>query len=388
MNQKLIFISIRLIKALIVALATASITPSLDALVLDCHFETKNVWTIQNVYTCEAEIRLFGDPRVVSDVSGSHIGFKTNLNVTGLSIVNQTMRDFLIDVEKFFPNLEVIRVQWTRLGEISVQDLAPFKALKQISFSNSLIQYINSDLFSHNSQLHSISFDNNPIRHVGHGAFNRLHQLASLRLGNTTCVHVQTDNDRNLVFAELYNIFRSCPPTIAMIEEEILLGPKFQEIVDQRVDEKTADLAQRIDDLESVVGSKDAINATLVDHGRLIGEQKIELGVLSETIEGLEDSIKQTNGKLAAQETTTAALTVRIDDIVNSDIRVLNETVSSQSVDINNNLRDISDHATKLGDLAGEDTRLGEEIVALSVTVGEHADLLDDLESRMPPPPS
>lgn len=331
------------------------------------------------MYTCEAEIRLFGDPRVVSDVSGSHIGFNTNLNVTGLSIVNQTMRDFLIDVEKFFPNLEVIRVQWTRLGEISVQDLAPFKGLKQISFSNSLIQYINSDLFSHNSQLHSISFDNNPIRHVGHGAFNRLHQLASLRLGNTTCVDVQTDNDRNLVFAELYNIFRSCPPTIAMIEEEILLGPKFQEIVSQRVDEKTADLAQRIDDLESVVGSKDAINATLVDHGRLIGEQKIELGVLSETIEGLEDSIKQTNGKLAAQETTTDELAVRI-DTVNSDIRVLNETVSSQSVDIDKNSRDIREHATKLDDLAGEDARLEGKIGALNGTVVDHADRIARLE--------
>lgn len=346
------------------------------------------MWTIQNVYTCEAEIRLFGDPRIVSDVTGTHIGFKTNLNVTGLSIVNQTMREFLIDVDRFLPNLEVIRVQWTRLGEISVQDLAPFKALKQISFSNSLIHTINSDLFSHNSQLHSISFDNNPIRHVGHGAFNRLHQLASLRLGNTTCVHVQTDNDRNSVYVELYNIFRSCPPSIAMIEEEILLGPKFQEMVSQRVDEKTANLTQRIDDLESVLGSKDAIITTLADHEHSIGEQKIELGVLNGTIAALEDSINQMNRNLTAQETTTNGLTVRIDDIVDNDISALKETLTIQRKAIDENKDDIRDHATKLGDLAGEDTRLEGEIGALNGTVEAHAGQIKRLEDTLLPPPT
>lgn len=223
-----------------------------------------NIWTISNVFICEASVVRIGDLRTVTSVS-NNLPFGRNLtDVKGISIMDQTQHYFPRNLSNFFPNIEVIRVRNIGLREISGEDIEDFPSLRQISLSVNDITSLGKDLFASNRMLQAISFDYNPVMHVAHSVFANLYNLRWLRFGNTTCINQLVDDSYELVHSMVFNIFRQCPPTSAMIAEDLELPELKAEV---------RKLATTVDEhVDGIVSELTVLEKGMEEHSETIGE--------------------------------------------------------------------------------------------------------------------
>lgn len=155
------------------------------------------------------------------------------MNVKVLSIKNQFMRQFLQNIEGFFPNLETIIAENVQMEEVSGEILANFPNLRQVAFNQNSIETIGRGLFAANQKILAINLSLNPIRHIAQNTFESLPDLRWLEMVNTTCVNLNIVNDRNLLLNSVFQISQNCPASSEMIEEDILSSDAFQERVEE-----------------------------------------------------------------------------------------------------------------------------------------------------------
>lgn len=240
----LIFRSFKVIALLIIASVA-------DAIYLNCVYTANNnELTVANAYKCEATILSIGDYRTVSGVSQNHLAGRNNLMVQVVSIQNQPMRLFPLDLHTFFPNLEIIRIQNAELGMISTNELKEFPRLKELHFNQNLIQTIDRSVFAANQGLQVIKLSNNPLRHVADHVFESLPQLRWLEIINSTCITLNVVNNRDEILINSFNVFRHCPPSSQMVSEVILESPELQLQIETLIAEKVVEyLAANVDDV-------------------------------------------------------------------------------------------------------------------------------------------
>ena len=149
--------------------------------VIDCQFAVENWLGTDTLYTCTGTI--FGSSRdgIITDVTGEHIGTSTNVNVNGLSVINQRSFERIPrDIESFFPNISAFEWNFGDLVVISAEDLSQFPALRTLSVFGNRIASISSDLFQSTPNILNIDFGLNSLNHVGFNLFNGVNLRTAL----------------------------------------------------------------------------------------------------------------------------------------------------------------------------------------------------------------
>lgn len=192
---------------------------------------------MDNLYSCEASVIFFGHERNLTQVSNNHMIGRNNSDVHLLIIRDQLQLSVIPrNINQFFPNLEAIMINNTRINEFSRIELEGLANLKQFHFGDALVTKLGNDLFIENPLMDSIRFENNPIQHIAQQIFDHLRSLVRLTFINTTCVDDLVATNRTGVLNTMFQVIVNCPPTIAMVEEKIINGPGLAKRIEQQVD--------------------------------------------------------------------------------------------------------------------------------------------------------
>jgi hypothetical protein len=126
----------------------------------------------------------------VTNATGTHLPGKSNLDVTRIDIIGQTLFYLPTGLKNVFPNLRGIRVFLCGLKAISASDLAPFPLLDELNFPTNDIEVIPADLFAANPNLRYIHFGQNRVKKVGNNLLvNLIPNLIMGEFASNVCIN-------------------------------------------------------------------------------------------------------------------------------------------------------------------------------------------------------
>lgn len=134
---------------------------TVGSLTLICDISFDYQWDIvDNVKTCKPTNVTINHPEQ----------FITKVNTTsdtddihGLWVENKNCEYIPRNIESFLPNLRAIRIQDSKLKEISKFDIAPFPALVTLALIGNELQFLNDDLFDYNTKIKSLTLNDTNI---------------------------------------------------------------------------------------------------------------------------------------------------------------------------------------------------------------------------------
>jgi Leucine-rich repeat (LRR) protein len=136
----------------------------------------------------------------VTNASGSHLPQLTNNDITGFSLNEApNLNKFPKNLELVFKNLISIEIFFSRLRELSHDDLHGFPLLKFLSLSKNQIKVIRDGTFRSNPELELIELDGNQLLHVDQKSFSGLWNLSVLWLSGNVCASLDNAETRDEV---------------------------------------------------------------------------------------------------------------------------------------------------------------------------------------------
>lgn len=240
---------------------------------------------MNDAYTCEARVIFEGDQRNVTEVSQNHLTGKNNSDVKNLMIRNQVLGLVPRNIGDFFPNLEALDIVNAEITEISRGDFAGLPQLRQLDFFRNNISHLGSNLFEGSPLMEAFSLYYNPVSRVGYDAFKGLDQLTSLHFSVTKCINERADEDRVSVEELIFMLAVNCPPTLAMIEADVINGFEFKRTIDLQIADRVNPLTYHVFELEGILNS----------HEIRIAQIEQELIELKETTKQIKELIASKN---------------------------------------------------------------------------------------------
>lgn len=172
-------------------LALASMISSLQAISVECDYLHLHGWNTisaaNDPYGCILRKVDITTKSVVTEITGSHSSGYGNNYVKGLSIYGKVCHSLPSGFEKFFSGIIVMALTETSMKTISSDDLKQFPDLQEFWLYNQLVEYIEPQLFKHNTKLQDIVLKNNKIKYIGSNFFNELPKLTACDLSNNQC---------------------------------------------------------------------------------------------------------------------------------------------------------------------------------------------------------
>lgn len=192
-----------------------------DCIILDCTYSVKITW-VESYYHCQARIIAVGHERNISEVSSNHLAGYNNLNVSSIDFSHQVVRLPPRNIEAFFPNLACYRLFTSQTEVIHPNDINKLPELKYyMCQTNPKVTKIPPNMFADNPKLAGIAFNSaNQIHHVAYNVFDHLDKLTYLYIEGP-CINLAVANNRPLVVSNLFNIFKACPPSLEMLNEQL-----------------------------------------------------------------------------------------------------------------------------------------------------------------------
>lgn len=173
---------------------TVFFTPNLS-LDINCDFYDDEWAILGNVYTCSVKNLITTNPNEnVTNIIGTHDKGKTNEHVKKLNIQKQTCEFIPRGFEKFFPNLEGLRVAQSELTSLSQSDLSVFPKLRNCDMFNNFLSLLEENLFAKNPHLEYLYFGDNRIRGVGYNILKPLSKLKKAIFQGNFCVNKNADS--------------------------------------------------------------------------------------------------------------------------------------------------------------------------------------------------
>lgn len=203
-------------------------------IVLKCNFSTIEFWQVGDFYACDGEMFLSGDVyrnRNITTMVGFHKLHRSNIDVRGVKFFHVDLNAMPKGIEKFFPNLEALWTELCGFTELSIEDFAPFKKLRQVHFSKHKLQSLKANLFAQNPQMQHVSFSLNPLKHISVKTFSNLKNLESLYLLKSGCVDQQAENSKARVEKLIARLATDCPvPSTQSIDKNFLVVPEISKV--------------------------------------------------------------------------------------------------------------------------------------------------------------
>lgn len=183
-------------KVLILLLAVVA---SSSAITLQCRFFDFQWLIVGNRYSCEATVLNSGTSQNITNVIGTHLAEKSDINVEVLTVTNErTLTQLPTDIDGFFPNLVIFQWVIGGLTTISAADLKAFPNLQILSVHFNSFTRLDADLFVNTPKLQWISFTDNSIESVGENLITNLKELKIANFQNNRCVSLNASSPQGL----------------------------------------------------------------------------------------------------------------------------------------------------------------------------------------------
>lgn len=234
----------------------ALVLPSFHCIELNCVYGLYQDWPIKNFYTCKAEnVNVIDDNTSITSVTKSHSLGKANDDVEVFEATQQTLKFLPKGIQNFFPNLKGITISSSKLRTIRRKDIAKFQKLIFLYVPLNEIRTVDGDLFASNLGIEYISFSSNPLMlHVGHSLLEPLNYLKEVHFTSCNCISKNVQSPL-LVDQMSLALAVNCPPTMKMLENQILGGESFDIEVSVRVALATEKLEIKNKELQESVNS-------------------------------------------------------------------------------------------------------------------------------------
>lgn len=175
-------------------LLVAAMLATGQSLEVKCEFNHITWENMDNAYTCSAVDFVVQSPdETVEKVTGTHEAGKTNNDVKKVNIAQQICLFIPFGFEKFFPNLEGLRIAQSRLIRLRQIDISVHPKLRNCDMFNNWLDVINSDIFAKNLDLEYLYFGDNQIRSIGIDILKPLKKLKKVVFQGNACIKVNAD---------------------------------------------------------------------------------------------------------------------------------------------------------------------------------------------------
>lgn len=184
---------------------------STSGLILECSFRLQ-FWSYANViYTCSAKIVNNENPEMIEAIRGNHIADKCHIDVQGLVISEQVLKQIPMNVAAFFPNLTGVNFYDTELASLDSSDLEQFPKMIFLRVMKNKLVTLDRDLFKFNPILQYIDFDTNFLERVGTDILGNLESLQEADFRNNPCINKYADDPESIIVLN-YQLPIKCPP--------------------------------------------------------------------------------------------------------------------------------------------------------------------------------
>ncbi|XP_070503357.1 leucine-rich repeat-containing protein 15-like [Chironomus tepperi] len=207
-----------------------------SSVTLQCNFISDG-WdfAVKDAYMCRAKSVNFQSKVLITNVEGQHVGANTNNRVNAFLIFEQTCEYFPSGIEKFFPKLEGIAIQKSKLKVIRRNDLKPFTELKSLSFHSNQLVTLGFELLKHNQKLQIFSIFFNKVTSIAEDIFDGLNDLKEVHFQTNICINMTAKN-RTQIDTLKAQIHKNCSSTVDMksLFDLEVAYEKLESVLDQK----------------------------------------------------------------------------------------------------------------------------------------------------------
>lgn len=209
----------------------------MNALTVTCDFSRQSWANMGSVYTCSVKDLTVTTREVeVTEIEGEHFDEHDNSHVKKLNIQGQDCEYLPKGFEKFFPNLEGLRVAQSNLVSIQQSDLSVHPNLRNCDMFNNKLTVLDEDLFAKNPKLEYLYFGDNGIKSVGHDILASLQHLHTAVFQGNECIKENANSHDDMqALQKILN--RECgaeiETTTRASDYEIITPPESNEYRDE-----------------------------------------------------------------------------------------------------------------------------------------------------------
>lgn len=178
----------------------------------------------------------------VTGFSVSNVAFHNN--VVRLSINNQICYFIPLDTDKFFPNLETLRIWSSGLKKLDLSDIKGFEHLRELILSLNDIEYLDSNLFKFNKKIIKIDLNRNKLKSVGLALLSSLRVITHVNFNYNECIDA---NFKTKIDKFIKKVRKFCPPTIEMLNNDVIFLINQNEQLKLSIDAKDAVIKENCD---------------------------------------------------------------------------------------------------------------------------------------------
>jgi hypothetical protein len=161
-----------------------------NGIILQCDYSSTGEWyATGKLYWCDAKVIQHGNKRAVTFVSGTHASGKTNDQVLGMWIRDQSVDFIPRDITKHFKNIHSIAIGRTKLKSITKEDLRQFPSLRLLHLESNPIEVLDGDLLTFIPKVERVNIFHSKITYVGSDLFSNSKSLNYVSLAGNTCIN-------------------------------------------------------------------------------------------------------------------------------------------------------------------------------------------------------
>lgn len=236
-----------------------------------------------SVYNCyNAQVSISNSATTLESVRGVHQSGKSNTDVKVLYVEEDKtgIERLPSNIEKFFPNLVLIR--WVRgsIRTVTAEDLRPFPELTGFSMFYNRIVSLDGDLFQYTPKLEWVDFERNQIANVGEDLLANLENLKRVWFHANTCIDSSAES----------------PQAIQELKQALLTQCPF--LVTTQTSSTTDDCNVRCTVNEEI----DGLTAKLGDQSRINDEFQETIQNSERRIHALEDLVAKSDERILELE--------------------------------------------------------------------------------------
>lgn len=207
---------------------------------INCNFYTTKFNILGKIYHCEVTNVLNTTSPLdatITSINGNHELDMTNNDVVGFKVVNKSTEYFPQYLQKFFPNLKLIMIEFGRIKEIHQSDLKPFPELVSLDLWENDIEVLEEGLFDFNPNLAGFWIFHNKIFHIDYQVFDNLSKLIYIDMFMNVCIDKMGSYSKSAVqqvvdYAKMYcqdKVYMSIDGELSALEKEVkALSDKIQ----------------------------------------------------------------------------------------------------------------------------------------------------------------
>lgn len=207
----------------------------------ECRFE------VELDYFCHAKnVDIESRNVKIKNVKGDHKLNLTNLDVTFLKVINQSMRVLPQNLSKFFPNLKSVWIENSKLNVLESESFKGFSEIEELIIKSNFFKKIGDETFDNLVKIQIINLSFNSIEKLSEKAFEKLTSLKSLNLSHNklTVLKVEIIPAKNVIetFDFNHNQLTSIDPQIIkLLKSAKLIDFKGNKCISSHYDQTNND---------------------------------------------------------------------------------------------------------------------------------------------------